>query len=68
MSIWIIYSKDGVELGRAKAMHARTAFLLWHDPSPQSLSSVLASPNPDGSCEITYNGEVYTLVKEPGQV
>jgi len=64
MSDWIIFSEDGRELGRSRALQAKTAFLVWHSPSPPDLRGIEMTSQPDGSCRIVYGGEVFVLKSE----
>ena len=63
MSVWVIYSEDGVELGRGTAILAKTAFLLWHKPPPKRLEGIETSTMPDGSYRIEYGGKVFIIRK-----
>lgn len=65
MSTWVIYSEDGVELGRGNAILAKTAFLLWHKPPPKRLEGIEASALPDDSYRIEYGGKVFIIRKKP---
>ena len=64
MSVWIISSEDGDELGRSTAIHAKTAFLIWYDPPPTRPGEIETSPLPDDACRITYHDQVFILKKE----
>jgi len=65
MSVWIIYSEDGVELGRSHALLAKTAFLVWHKPAPRALREIRSRRLTAGGHRITYDGKTFVLRREP---
>jgi hypothetical protein len=64
LSTWKICSEDGAELGQATAILPKTAFLMWHKPTPVSLDHIQTSLHRDGSCRVLYEGKVYVLREE----
>ena len=64
LSVWKICSEDGAELGQATAILPKTAFLMWHKPTPESLRGIETSLQRDGSCRLLYEGKVYVLREE----
>ena len=58
---WIIYSQDGEELARVEANDARLAFLFWRNSEPTFVQDIHATAEPDGTCQVMYQGETFVL-------
>ena len=58
---WIIYSQDGEELARVEANDARLAFLFWRNSEPTFVQDIHATAEPDGACQVMYQGETFVL-------
>ena len=64
LSTWKICSEDGAELGQATAILPKTAFMMWHKPTPERLYHIQTSLQRDGTCRLLYQGKVYVLREE----
>ena len=58
---WIIYTQDGEELARVEANDARLAFLFWRNSEPTFVQDIHATAEPDGTCQVMYQGETFVL-------